>query len=113
MNGSITHIEIGAATSEKSAAFFSELFDWTYNPMGQDGGWFNTPTCKAGLHPSDPTPNITVYFAVSDIEQAAAKVRALGGDAGQISPEEPNFGRFCNCKDPQGVPFGLHQKPHG
>jgi len=113
MSGAITHIEIGAVAGAKSSTFFSALFGWQYSSMGEGGGWFDTPTCKAGLHPSDPSPGITVYFSVPNIEQAAETVRKLGGEAGDISPEEPSFGRFCPCKDPEGVVFGLHQKPAG
>lgn len=109
MSGSITHLEIGSNTGSGTAEFLSELFGWKFNSMGEGGGWFDTPTCKAGLHPNDPTAGIMVYLSVSDIEQAVAKVRKLGGEADAISPEEPGFGRFCSCRDPEGVPFGLHQ----
>ncbi|EDX82400.1 hypothetical protein S7335_846 [Synechococcus sp. PCC 7335] len=36
-------------------------------------------------------------------------MKELGGEAESLGPEEPGFGRFCNCKDPQGIRFGLHQ----
>jgi predicted enzyme related to lactoylglutathione lyase len=37
--------------------------------------------------------------------------REAGGEADPPAPEEPGFGRFSNCRDPQGIRFGLHQKP--
>jgi uncharacterized protein len=109
MQGKITHIEIGASDGTQSPHFFSTLFDWSYRAMGDSGGCFDTPTCKVGVHPGDPNPGLVVYFAVENIELSASRVRALGGQAGDISPEEPGFGRFCPCKDPEGVSFGLHQ----
>jgi uncharacterized protein len=109
MNGAVTHLEIGASTGAKSPAFFEKLFGWSFNSMGEGNGFFNTPTCKAGLHPGDPSPGIVAYLSIEDIEVAVAHVRELGGQAGEISPNEPGFGRFCSCKDPEGVVFGLHQ----
>lgn len=109
MYGRISHIEIGASTGAQTTSFFSALFAWHYEPMGEGGGVFEAPTCKAGVHPGDPNPGIVVYFAVADIVEAAARVQQLGGHAGDISPNEPGFGRFCPCKDPEGVIFGLHQ----
>lgn len=104
------HIEIGSATGAKTATFFTKLLGWSFESWGEAGGIFNTPTCNVGLHASDPTPQMVVYFSVTDIEQAAMQVAELGGQAGEVSAEETGFGRFCTCKDPEGVVFGLHQK---
>lgn len=110
MSGNISHLEIGTKTGAHSNQFFSRLLGWTFHQMGNGPeGWFDTPTCKAGLHTGDSQPGFSVYFAVPDIEQAVALVKQLGGTAEDISPEEPSFGRFCNCQDPEGVKFGLHQ----
>jgi uncharacterized protein len=109
MSGLVTHIEIGSATGTKTSAFFSSLFGWSFDSWGEGGGVFNTPTCNIGLHGNDKTPQMVVYFMVLSIDDAAKQVIALGGTAGEISPEETGFGRFCTCKDPEGVVFGLHQ----
>ena len=111
MQSTVTHLEIGTQTGSDTSKFFSSLFGWSFSTMGEGGGWFNTPTCKIGMHPSDPSPGIVVYFSVRNIEAASGKVRDLGGTAGETSPEEPGFGRFCSRKDPEGVIFGLHQAP--
>ena len=110
MSGTVTHIEIGSATGAATASFFTKLFGWSFESWGEGGGVFKTPTCNVGLHAKDPTPQMVVYFSVASIEQAAKQVAALGGQAGDISPEEKGFGRFCTCKDPEGVVFGLHQQ---
>jgi uncharacterized protein len=106
----ISYVEIGSADATKTSGFFSELFNWPYNPMGSNGGYYNMPDIKAGLHDQDPAPQFYVYFAVPDIEVAIAKVRALDGEADGAINDEPGFGRFCNCKAPGGIFFGLHQK---
>jgi hypothetical protein len=56
---------------------------------------------------NDPDPGICVFFGVPDLEKAIAKVKELGGEAGEPT-DEPGFGRFSFCKDPQGIRFGLH-----
>lgn len=109
MSSEVSHIEFGAGDAAKIRAFFGQLFGWDFHPMGEGSeGWFQTPLMKAGLHGNDPTPGIFVFFSVPDLEKAIAKVRELGGEAGEPT-EEPGFGRFSFCRDPQGIHFGLHQ----
>ena len=48
------------------------------------------------------------YFSVDDINAGAARVRELGGEAGDPMPV-PNMGWFATCKDPHGNEFGLWQ----
>ena len=108
--GTPSYLEIGSKSTRASSAFFSEVFGWVYTPMDESNGWFQTPTIKMGIHDDDPNPKIYVYFCVDDLEEAVSKVRAAGGEAEKPSPVEPGFGRFCSCKDPTGVAFGLHEK---
>ena len=103
-----SYIEIGAPNDEPVKKFFGELFDWPYTPM-ENGGWFDTGSVRAGVHGGDPIPGIVVYFEVKDIEAAVKRVIALGGQSDEPSPNEPGFGRFANCVDPQGIKFGLRQ----
>ncbi|BBZ65160.1 hypothetical protein MINS_05890 [Mycolicibacterium insubricum] len=112
MTGEVTHFEIGAPDAKKARAFFGTLLGWTFNGFGDgDQAVIQTPTIRGGLHDEVKTGTLTAYFAVNDIDDAIAKVRELGGHAADPSPEEPGFGRFANCTDDQGVPFGLHQPP--
>lgn len=103
-----SYLEIGAPNDAQARDFFADLFGWSFTPM-EDGGLFESGDIKTGLHGKDDRPAIVVYFEVPDIEAAVAKVRALGGTADDPSPEEPGFGRFSTCVDPQGVRFGLRQ----
>jgi uncharacterized protein len=106
-----SYLELGSSDPAKTSAFFSAAFGWPYNPMGPSGGWFDGPAMKAGLHGDDPAPQIYVYFAVDDLEEAIEKIRSSGGHADEPGPNEPGFGRFSNCKDPTGIAFGLHERP--
>ncbi len=102
--GEVSFLEIGSADGAMTRAFFSGVFGWP----SRDEAWLQTPSIKAGTHGDDPSPQIYVYFNVPDLEETAARVRAEGGEAGQIVTE-PGFGRFVHCRDPAGVRFGLHQ----
>ena len=111
MSNAVSYLEIGSgANSAESAAFFGQLFGWPFREIGGGNGWFQADGIRAGLHPNDPAPGITVFFAVDDLEAAVAKVKELGGTASLPGEEEPGFGRFSLCSDPQGVPFGLHAR---
>ncbi len=105
-----SYIEIGSGDTEMSAAFFSTVFSWEYAPMDNANGWFQTPTIKVGIHGGDANPQLYVFFAVDDLQEAIEKVRSAGGEAGEPGPFEPGFGRFCTCTDPTGIAFGLHEK---
>lgn len=110
MSGSLSHVEIGVVDGSQSRVFFQGLFGWSPQPMGatQDA-WLQAPSVRVGVHGDDPQSRMVLYFRVSDMTDSVARVLALGGRAGDISPPEPGFGRFCLCHDPQGVCFGLHQ----
>ena len=112
MAGEVSYLEIGADDTESTRRFFEQLFGWNFNPMGNNGeGWFQTPSVKAGLHGKDPDPQFFIFFDVPDLELAIIRVKELGGETDEPSSEEPGFGRFCACRDPQGIRFGLHQPP--
>jgi uncharacterized protein len=106
----ISHIEIGAGDAGEARAFYGQLFGWVFHVMGAGPeGWFETPLMKAGVHGNDPSSGIFVFFSVTDLEKAIAKVRELGGEASE-PVDEPGFGRFSTCRDPQGIRFGLHRR---
>ena len=110
MRGEPAFFEIGVPDAKRAKTFYGELFKWTFHPMGGgDQAWVETPTIRGGIHDEDPESRIDIFFAVPDIDAAAAAVRDLGGHADDPRPEEPGFGRFTYCRDNQGVRFGLHQ----
>jgi predicted enzyme related to lactoylglutathione lyase len=112
MQGNVSFIELGSAQTDttKSQLFFQQVFGWHFHSMPQGGGWFQTPLIRVGLHGNDPGEQIYVFFEVPNLEEAMATVRGAGGEADPPMTEEPGFGRFASCRDPQGIRFGLHQK---
>jgi uncharacterized protein len=111
MHGDVSFLELGSSDADKTSPFFARVFGWSFHPMAQGGGWFQAPSIRVGLHGGDPKPQIYIFFEVPDLEQAMALVREAGGEAAAPMPEEPGFGRFANCRDPQGIQFGIHQRP--
>ena len=112
MASEVSYLEIGTMEAETSRFFFKQLFGWSFYPMGNESeGWFQSPSVKVGIHGNDLKPQFFIFFNVSDLEAAISRVRELGGDTDEPSPDEPGFGRFCACRDPQGISFGLHQPP--
>ena len=106
----VSYIEIGVSDVSKSRAFLEQMFGWKFHPFGQGAeGWFQSPSLKVGMHGGDPNWGFLVYFGVPDLEAAIADVNRLGGTA-EVPTDEPGFGRFCICRDPQGLRFGLHQR---
>jgi hypothetical protein len=109
MHGNVSFLELGSVDSESSRTFFQRVFGWDFNPMSPGAGWLQAPTMRVGLHGDDPQPQIYVFLEVPELEPAMALVREAGGEADPPT-SEAGFGRFSNCRDPQGIRFGLHQK---
>ncbi len=112
MDGSLSFFEIGVATPTRRA-FYGQLFGWEFIDE-KAGATIDTPNIPGGLHGDDPGASPYLFFRVSDLPAALARVRALGGDVGDyVSSEDDDtvapLGRFVICTDDQGSTFGLHQ----
>src|SRR6202012_168340 len=113
--GRIGWEELFAAVGAKTVAFYSELFGWQkagtdagvtmYQMVQTDdgaliGGMFNK-------RPIDPVPFWLLYFNVGDIDAAAERVRAGGGQVFEGPIELSEGGWIARCRDPQGAAFSL------
>jgi uncharacterized protein len=107
--------ELLAADWEQAFAFYGELFGWqkadtdigpigTYQLFsvgGQTiGGMFTKP-------PMVPVPFWLYYFNIGDIDAAAERVRAGGGQILEGPVEVPSGSWIARCTDPQGAIFAL------
>ena len=113
MAGKVVHIEIKAADNDRSVAFYRDLFGWQFAEsgmpeldyrmarLGDDMGVASYPS-------DDPGSGYLVYMDTDDIDASVAKVRELGGEAGDKQPI-PMTGWFSHCKDTEGNTFGLFQ----
>ena len=107
--------ELLAADWEKVWAFYGALFGWqkasadtdvmgTYQLFSVEGrmigGMFTKP-------PTVPTPFWLYYFNVGDIDAAAKRVIAGGGQVINGPVEVPDGNWVIQCTDRQGAIFGL------
>jgi uncharacterized protein len=109
VSGDLVYFQINVADGEKAKAFYGELFGWKATEGNVPGGFnFEGPSPPGGGSGGGGTDSRPlVYFGVDDLEQGIAKVRELGGEAGEPSQAGP--GRFAVCKDDQGVEFGIFE----
>ena len=117
MAGELAFFELGVEDADRGRAFYEGLFGWSFErgPSGQ--GWaIGAPGTPGGMHAGDPGAAPYVFFAVDDMDAAIARVRELGGTIEEMdvkgdADSVARFGRFKLCRDDQGSPFGLHQRP--
>ena len=113
MPGRIVHFEIPADDTAKSREFWGSLFGWEFTSYPGPSEYFMTeitPGQTGGaITNMEPGKRGTrAYFDVDEINAGAARVRELGGEAGDPMPV-PGMGWFATCNDPQGNEFGLWQ----
>jgi hypothetical protein len=118
MSGELTFVELGVEDVERGRRFYEGLFGWSFDqgPSGE-GYVIAMPNVGGGIHGKDPGAAPYVFFSVDDIEVVAERVKDFGGTVEQLDidgGEESitRFGRFKMCRDDQGSPFGLHQRPN-
>jgi uncharacterized protein len=110
--------ELVADDGEKAFAFYSELFGWQ-NASIDVGAAGKYQLFSAGGRtiggmftklPTVPVPFWLYYFTVADIDAAANRVVAGGGQILEGPLEIPSYGWTVECTDPQGAMFGLEGK---
>lgn len=115
MIGEVSFFELGASDPGKARDFYVELFGWEMKagPSGEPCGFqIETGNIKGGLHGGEQGAGPYLFFKVEDIQAAAERVRALGGQAVFNEHSGPGAsGTFAFCEDNQGSDFGLHQPP--
>jgi uncharacterized protein len=107
--------ELLAADWENAFAFYQEIFGWQkadadvgamdtyqlFSAAGQTiGGMFNKP-------PMAPVAFWLYYFNIGDVDAAAERVKASGGQILEGPTEVPGSGSVARCIDPQGAMFAL------
>jgi predicted enzyme related to lactoylglutathione lyase len=112
-------------TTDQDAAltFYQDVFHWQLDQTmdmgeigkymmfkrptghGMIGGIMNKPAQLANV-PS----NWQIYFRVPDVDAAAERIKAAGGQVINGPMEVPDGDRVLNALDPQGAAFGLHAK---
>lgn len=115
--------ELYTTDAEAAMTFYTQLFGWKpteamdmgemgkYHMFGRAfplGGMMNK-TKEMAQMPS----HWGLYFEVPDVDTAAARVTANGGQILNGPMDVPGGGRIVNCMDPQGAAFSLHRRARG
>ena len=111
MAGKLVHVEIPAKDSGQAKEFYGSLFGWQFQSYGEQDYHMTQFTEDSGgaiYGDESGTSNPSVYFDTDDIDASIAKVKELGGEAGEKMPV-PGMGWFVACKDDQGTSFSLWQ----
>ena len=114
MAGSVVHIELPSGDADRAATFWNGLFGWGLGASAMEGFDYRmaqiAPDQGVAVFPSPDAAGTgpIVYFSTDDIDASAAKVRELGGTAGDKQPV-PTHGWFANCTDTEGNGFSLWQ----
>jgi uncharacterized protein len=113
--GQVGWHELLASDWQKAFAFYSELFGWksadadigemgTYQLFSSGGQAMGGMVTRA---PVVPAPFWLYYFNVGDVDAAARRVKAAGGQIFNGPVQLPGGNRIVQCSDPQGVIFAL------
>jgi hypothetical protein len=108
--------ELMTTDAGKAKKFYGELFGWQMEDIPMEGmtytiikvkgeeigGIMNTPPKAAGV-----PPHWGAYVTVRDVDAAAKKVEALGGQIIVPPTDIPNVGRFSVIQDPQGAALSI------
>lgn len=108
--GSFCWNELATTDLPAARAFYTQVFGWGVDP-GVDasaaaftlGGEMLCGSHTAG---EGEFPAWSVWFAVADCEESAAKVTALGGSV-YVAPNDMGFGIGAIVADPDGAVFGI------
>jgi uncharacterized protein len=106
MSGELVYFVVPARDAERAKAFYGELFGWGFATGNVPGGFhIQGSTPPGGLSGGGEGSSPSVYFSVDDIDAAVARIRELGGRAGD--PEEIESGYMSSCEDDQGTSFNI------
>ena len=113
MAGEIVHLEIPADDTGASREFWGSLFGWQFESFPGPSEYHMTRIADAqggAITNMEPgKKGMRAYFDVDDVNAGAAKVKELGGSAGDPMPV-PGMGWFAILSDPEGNPFALWQQ---
>jgi predicted enzyme related to lactoylglutathione lyase len=96
-----------------SQAFYGDVLGWTYRPAGLGDDFCvaltdGSPVAGIGALASSLQVAVswTPYFAVADVDEAAARIRERGATVA-VGPLAFQSGRAALASDPDGAAFGI------
>ncbi len=111
----IVHFEIPVDDPEKSMAFYSQAFGWTFQKFGDENYWLimTGPDDEQGINGGMMKKNAgqppTNVVGVKDIDAAIESVKVAGGTIVVDKFPIGEIGFVAYFTDPDGIVTGLHQ----
>jgi uncharacterized protein len=112
VQGDLCHFELPIKNLERAKGFYGKIFGWQFHDHPEiQYTTFTTPGNQKGgsavggglLQPTPDMPfRVTNYLCVDSIEEAAAKVKQLGGKLLNEKTEVQGFGWMQHFEDPEG-----------
>ena len=105
--GALAWNDLVTPDPDTAAAFYGELFGWTYQSMAEEYRVIlNGETSNGGMLKQDGPAAWLPYFAHANVDDAIAQIQELGGQLFNGPVQLPN-GRFAVVSDPQGAVFAV------
>ena len=109
--GDIGYASLWVPDVARAAAFYTAVLGVEYLPGHGGGQQAPGLTPPQALWPSDARPALFCSYVVDDAAAAVERVRAAGGQAGQLVRQP--YGLAADCVDADGVRFAVYQPPAG
>ena len=106
--GKVVWFELPAEDTGRARGLYGELFGWQFEPFEGPNEYHMTYEGGAAIYPADEQKGPLVHFGAGDIDASVARVRELGGGASE-SQDIPGVGRYSQCTDTEGNPFGHYE----
>ena len=115
--GTVLWRDLTVEDAEGIRDFYAEVVGWgflpenmgayeDYNMLSPDSHQRVAGICHARGPNADLPPQWLVYVTVADVEAAASRCRALGGEI-VTGPKDLGGGRLCVIRDPAGAVMAL------
>jgi uncharacterized protein len=106
--GRVVWFEVLVEDTDRARTFYSQLMGWQFETFDGADDYLLTYEGGGAIHPANGRKGPLVYFSTDDIDASVARVRELGGSANDAQAI-PGVGRYAECSDPEGNPFGFYQ----
>jgi len=120
----VVHFEIHASDPEALIAFYTAMFNWTFNRWGEEAYWLITtgPDGEAGINGgllqrrgdrALPGQGVNCYTCTVDVENldmTLALAAELGATVVVPKMAVPSIGWLAYVLDPDGNIFGMMQR---
>jgi predicted enzyme related to lactoylglutathione lyase len=110
MGQPVVHFEIGCRDRDKTATFFTQLFEWKTTAAGP--ATMIDTAANRGIQGHmtalghEPHHYVTIYVEVDDVKAYLGRAEKLGGKT-LVPPVEIPTGTFAWFADPDGNTIGL------